>query len=255
MKKFKAVKGRRSSLNIWTGDAWRGKLTAGRVTPPPSTKNCLIYEEIWKEAGAKSYSIWGKVSNKEEMRKYLDTSGFWPRVRARALRAPVFLGSLPRQTGRCAPPLPAHRSFLFDPQKYLQSIELGPPTSRTFFFPLDPRGYEIWCPLPPAPPIAASLILPAIFLGSNYVPMRPYALIFSFFFFFYSFWIFSFCYSLLFLLSFSISSYSSLLILLFLSLISSYSSLLILLFLSLLILLIPAPPVAASGPYGVINDI
>ncbi len=38
-----------------------------------------------------------------------NTSGFWPRVRARALRAPVFLGSLPRPTGRCAPP--AHRSF------------------------------------------------------------------------------------------------------------------------------------------------
>ncbi len=36
--------------------------------------------------------------------KYLTTSGFWPRVRARALRALVFLGSLPRQTGRCAPP-------------------------------------------------------------------------------------------------------------------------------------------------------
>jgi len=29
---------------------------------------------------------------------------------ARALRAPVFLGSLPRQTVRCAPPLPAHCS-------------------------------------------------------------------------------------------------------------------------------------------------
>ncbi len=40
---------------------------------------------------------------------YLKTSGFWPRVRARALRAPVFLGALPRQTGRCAPP--DHRSF------------------------------------------------------------------------------------------------------------------------------------------------
>ncbi len=48
------------------------------------------------------------------------TSGFWPRVRARALRAPVFFGSFTRQTGRCAPP-PAHRSFLFDPQKYLQT--------------------------------------------------------------------------------------------------------------------------------------
>jgi hypothetical protein len=40
---------------------------------------------------------------------YLLTSGFWPHVRARALRAPVFLGALPRQTGRCAPA--AHRSF------------------------------------------------------------------------------------------------------------------------------------------------
>jgi hypothetical protein len=37
------------------------------------------------------------------------TTGFWPRVRARALRAPVFLGALPRQTGRCAPL--AYRSF------------------------------------------------------------------------------------------------------------------------------------------------
>jgi hypothetical protein len=36
--------------------------------------------------------------------KSVYTSGFWPRVRARALRAPVFLGALPRPTGRCAPP-------------------------------------------------------------------------------------------------------------------------------------------------------
>jgi hypothetical protein len=37
------------------------------------------------------------------------TSGFWPRVRARALRAPVLLGLLTCQTGRCAPL--AHGSF------------------------------------------------------------------------------------------------------------------------------------------------
>ncbi len=36
--------------------------------------------------------------------QYYVTSGFLPRVRARALRAPVFLGSLPHLTGRCAPP-------------------------------------------------------------------------------------------------------------------------------------------------------
>jgi len=43
-------------------------------------------------------------------RLYL-TSGFWPRVRARALRAPVFLGSLTRQTGTLRAPPAAHRSF------------------------------------------------------------------------------------------------------------------------------------------------
>jgi hypothetical protein len=59
------------------------------------------------------------------------------------------------------------RSFLFDPQKYLQPIELGQPTSRAFFL----STYRLWnrrSPAP-APPIAASLILPSIFLGSNYV--------------------------------------------------------------------------------------
>jgi hypothetical protein len=65
----------------------------------------------------------------------------------------------------------------------------------------------------PVPPIAASLILPAIFSV-----------------FFFSFWIFSFNYSLLFLLSFSFSSYSSLLI-------SSYSSRRAILHLLILLLL------------------
>ncbi len=87
--------------------------------------------------------------------------------------------------------------------------------------------------LPPAPPIAASLILSAIFLWSNYLPMRPDAIIFSFF--FYSFRIFSFCYSLLFCLSFSFSSYSSLLILLFLSLLILLVGALLLLLILLLL--------------------
>ncbi len=131
-------------------------------------------------------------------KSYMTTSGFWPRMRARALRAPVFLSSLPPQTGRCAPPPRPSQllCFLFDPQKYLQPIELGPPTSRAFFFPLDHRGYEKWGPLPVK-----------IMYRCDHTPL-----------FFYSFWIFSFCYSLIFLLSFSISSYSALLI-------SSYSSL------------------------------
>jgi hypothetical protein len=37
------------------------------------------------------------------------TSGFWPRVRARALRAPVFLDHLHAKRGATRPP--GHRSF------------------------------------------------------------------------------------------------------------------------------------------------
>jgi hypothetical protein len=85
------------------------------------------------------------------MNKHFITSGFWPRVRARALRVPVILGALPRQTGRCAPP--AHRSFaasyssakiinlLFPETKASFRPELGPPGSNVF--PLDHRGFEI----------------------------------------------------------------------------------------------------------------
>jgi hypothetical protein len=65
----------------------------------------------------------------------------------------------------------------------------------------------------PAPPIAALLILPAIFWGQNYVPVRPYPQIFVGFSFFIKFLDLSFCTYLLFLLCFLISSYSSLLIL------------------------------------------
>jgi hypothetical protein len=69
------------------------------------------------------------------------TSGFWPRVRARELRAPVFLGSLTCQTGRCAPP--AHRSFgaphkiknkYFGKKMHPFWPELGPPGA--YIFPL-----------------------------------------------------------------------------------------------------------------------
>jgi hypothetical protein len=43
-----------------------------------------------------------RYSTKSVLHQYSCTSGFWPRVRARALRAPVFLSSLQRKTGRCA---------------------------------------------------------------------------------------------------------------------------------------------------------
>jgi hypothetical protein len=71
------------------------------------------------------HTILSKIKFFEE---YIYTSGVWPRVRARALRAPVFLGSLPRQTGRCAPPLPAHRSFAVSyltPKNILNLSNLG----------------------------------------------------------------------------------------------------------------------------------
>ncbi len=59
--------------------------------------------------------------------------------------APVFLGLLTCQTGAARPsPRPSQLPcFLFDPQKYIKSVELGPPTSRAYFFPQDHRGYEI----------------------------------------------------------------------------------------------------------------
>ena len=98
------------------------------------------------------------------------------------------------------------RCFLFDPQKYIKSVELGPPTSRALFFPQEHRG-------PPAPrsPIAALLILPAIFWGQNYVPVPPYALIFFWFFF-------SIVFGSFFILFPFYSPFQFLLILLFLSL-------------------------------------
>jgi hypothetical protein len=57
--------------------------------------------------------------------KYNTTSGFWPRVRARALRAPVFLGSLPRPSQlRCSPKI---KYKLFQETKCLPS---GPNSDR-----------------------------------------------------------------------------------------------------------------------------
>ncbi len=73
------------------------------------------------------------IKNKERRQRFLvhpvslstspgkliyNTSGFWPRVRARALRAPIFLSSLPPQTGRCAPPTPSIAASL---------LLIGPP--------------------------------------------------------------------------------------------------------------------------------
>ncbi len=143
------------------------------------------------------------------------TSGFWPRVRARALRAPAKSGLLTCQTGRCAPL--AHGSFAASytsPKNNYFQKQIASLLAQTR-----------------ALPIAASLILSAIFWGQN-VLVRPYALTFKVF----PFWIFSFCYSLLFLLSFFnfflfISAYPSFLTSSYILLIGTMLRLLIFLFL------------------------
>ncbi len=61
---------------------------------------------------------------------YWITSGFWPPVRARALRAPVFLGSLIRQKRCCAPPV--HCSFA-------ASYKNKTPISRNKMLPFRPK--------------------------------------------------------------------------------------------------------------------
>ncbi len=83
--------------------------------------------------------------------------------------------------GAARPLLPAYRSFAvsyFTPQKILNLSNLGRPRQGPFSFHrnTDAMKYEVH--LPPASPIAALLILPAIFWGQNYVPVPPYALIF-----------------------------------------------------------------------------
>ncbi len=80
--------------------AWADHLLWVQPTPPParwiSVKLIVLFRQNC-------------------LRNYKKTSGFWPRVRARALRAPVFLSSLAPETGRCAPPPPTQlRCFLFD---------------------------------------------------------------------------------------------------------------------------------------------
>jgi hypothetical protein len=98
---------------------------------------------------------------------YRWTSGFWPRVRARALRAPAKLGLLTCQTGRCAPL--AHGSFAASytsPKNNYFQKQIASLLAQTR-----------------ALPIAASLILSAIFWGQN-VLVRPYALTFLGFSFF-----------------------------------------------------------------------
>jgi hypothetical protein len=81
----------------------------------------------------------------------IKTSGFWPHVRARALRAPVFLSSLPPQTGRCAPP-PAYAAslLLIRPLKIYKIYRTWAAHVKGFFLSTGPctedMKYEVPCP-------------------------------------------------------------------------------------------------------------
>ncbi len=70
-------------------------------------------------------------------------------MRARALRAPVFLGSLPRQTGRCAPPPPIAASLLFiRPQKIFTIYRTWAAYVKDFFLSTEAMEHEVPCPCP-----------------------------------------------------------------------------------------------------------
>jgi hypothetical protein len=123
-----------------------------------------------------------------------------------------------------SPPIAALLFLILPPKNILNLSNLGRPRQGPFSFHRNTEAMKNEVHLPPASPIAALLILPAIFWGQNYVPVPPHALIFFWFFFSIVFG------SFLFIILFPFySPFQFLLILLFLSL-------LILLFLSFLIL-------------------
>ncbi len=60
--------------------------------------------------------------------QYKQTSGVWPRVRARALRSPVFFGliNMPNRALRVPPAFAASLILIYPPKLFLRP-ELGPP--------------------------------------------------------------------------------------------------------------------------------
>jgi hypothetical protein len=116
--------------------------------------------------------------------------------------------------GAARPPRPSQlRCFLFDPQIYLQSIELGRPRQGFFSFhwTTEAMKYEVPCPLPPVKLCINATVSPHIF-GFFLFSIDFGSFLFAILFFFFS--PFQFLLILLFL---SFSSYLFLLI-------SSYSS-------------------------------
>ncbi len=123
----------------------------------------------------------------------LNTSGSWPRVRARALHAPVFLGSLLLQTGRCAPSTPIAASLLL----------IRPPKILTIYRTLAAHGKGFFLSLPPPRPSQLRWSFWQYFWGQAILLFSKVFGYFLFVILFFSSLLFNF-------------SYSSLLILLFL---------------------------------------
>ena len=109
-------------------------------------------------------SEWKKPTNKWTCRRklppmntffktknYIYTSGFWPRVRARALRAPVFWNTLPCQTGAARPTPPIAASLLLiRPPKIYKISRTWAVHVKGFFLSTGPQ--RLWGPLPPSHP-------------------------------------------------------------------------------------------------------
>ncbi len=90
----------------------------GRVGGAWRLQNILAYQAPYLQENCVASAIRMRFSEVCQLRTpqvlYIETSRVLARVRARALRAPVFLSSLTQETGRYAPPRPSQlRYFLF----------------------------------------------------------------------------------------------------------------------------------------------
>ncbi len=106
------------TVNIKEESLWRPRIRPQKLMPASRT--------VFEHKSAEHIP----VEKFDSFMKTFRTSGFWPRVRARALRAPVFLVALPRLTGRCAqsPPIadslhpPKNKNKIFQKQNvFLQA--------------------------------------------------------------------------------------------------------------------------------------
>ncbi len=120
-----------------------------------------------------------------QVRHLWHTSGFWPRVRTRLFQ----LIATPNRALRAPPPIVASL-LIIRPPKMNKIYRTCAAHIQVFFLSTGPQRIWNMRSLAPAPPIAASPILSAIFWGQN-VPVRPYALTFSIFLFVILFFFFS----------------------------------------------------------------